>query len=1274
LGTGDPNVAPSFNEVALNSVASHTIRIVSILTPSGCLTTFNTDLSFIVRALPAITTQPSNSGICDLTNTTFTVAATGTDLSYQWQERVGVGVFANITNGGVYSGATAATLTLTGATLAMSTNQYRVIVTAYNPPSSVPLCPVTSNAATLTVNAFASITTQPVNAAQCVGLNRNFSITAAGPGIAYQWQISTNGGGLFTDLTNVAPYSNVTTTTMTITGVTAGLNNNQYRVRLTTTGSCSLNSNAGILTVNPLPAAINPTPAFCEAVAGGGSVTGVLLTAQNDGVTGIVGSTDRTVAYFSDAGRTTNVTAAPQIITNGKTYFTRVTTTSTGCITDGTIVFTINSLPTAVVQNLSFCEDVQGTNIHGPFDLTTNNTTIAGGSLVNRSVAWFSDAALTVAVPTPATFTLTGSITLFARVTNTLTGCINSANVNLTTKPRPAANAIQGNASVCTGNTVILYQLDPSLNAGSTYTWSVVGTPAAAVQVFGGGGTNSSNFFVLLKFPAATGTVKIDVFETLNGCTGVTNTLTVNVNTAPTANTINGVTQVCSGQTAVNFTVAAPNVTSTYTWTVTGATIASTAGPSLNVDFGAISPVTIQVTETSASGCVGAAATKNVIVNPRPTMTSSSTTTSCSGLAPGLVFTSSIASNYSWVIPPGGITGAISGATVGQTGSGDLSTTFTGGAALRNLSGAVGSVTFNVTPTATVSGCVGTTQAIVVTINPEPSLVAAQTKTICSGQAVNYEILTSPLNLPSGTTFSWPAPIMSDASSQGSPGTNISAGVAGTPHILDVLTNQTSAAITATYTITPTSGGGCLGTPRTVVITINPEPIVSNGLNNTICSDTATGLTLTTAGGSVAANNWNITGVSLSGGLTASASNVLIPALGVNSTYLSNDKYSNLTNAAGTVTYTVVPVSASGCAGASRVITFTINPEPALSASLDATVCSDAISGITLNTTGTSVAAVSYNIVGKTVAPGLIQGGSNAVIGAGVTGVPNSYIINDTYTNTTNGSLTVVYQVVPVSGLGCPGDPPKSVTLTILPEPVVSPSLSASVCSGIATGLTLTTNGTSIAAASYRVTLISIDAGLVAAGTNAAASPVVGQTATYLSSDVFTNTTSSPLNVSYTIVPRSAAGCLGDARIVTITINPEPVMSNSLDNAICSDLPTGLLLSTNGSSVGASSYNITVRSISGGLIPNVANAAVPASLVPFNYLSSDVFTNVGTLPLTVAYTVVPVSSSGCLGASKIVTLTINPEPVVSTTLNTSVCSSVPIGVTLNTNGTSSGIL
>ena len=78
-------------------------------------------------------------------------------------------------------------------------------------------------------NVAPAITTQPANQAVNAGQNAAFTVAASGtPTPTYQWQVSV-GGGAFTNLTNGAPYSGVTTTTLAITGATAGLSGNQYR-------------------------------------------------------------------------------------------------------------------------------------------------------------------------------------------------------------------------------------------------------------------------------------------------------------------------------------------------------------------------------------------------------------------------------------------------------------------------------------------------------------------------------------------------------------------------------------------------------------------------------------------------------------------------------------------------------------------------------------------------------------------------------------------------------------------------------------------------------------------------------------------------------------------------------------------------------------------------------------------------------------------------------------------------------------------------------------
>jgi hypothetical protein len=97
----------------------------------------------------AIATQPESVGITAPAATSFTVTASTNDggtLSYQWQLSTNSGTsFTNISNGGVYSGATTATLAISNST-GLSGNQYRVVVSSTGGAPAV-----TSDAATLTL-------------------------------------------------------------------------------------------------------------------------------------------------------------------------------------------------------------------------------------------------------------------------------------------------------------------------------------------------------------------------------------------------------------------------------------------------------------------------------------------------------------------------------------------------------------------------------------------------------------------------------------------------------------------------------------------------------------------------------------------------------------------------------------------------------------------------------------------------------------------------------------------------------------------------------------------------------------------------------------------------------------------------------------------------------------------------------------------------------------------------------------------------------------------
>src|SRR5690606_25755781 len=106
---------------------------------------------------------------------------------------------------------------------------------------------------------------------------------------------------------------------------------------------------------------------------------------------------------------------------------------------------------------------------------------------------------------------------------------------------------------------------------------------------------------------------------------------------------------------------------------------------------------------------------------------------------------------------------------------------------------------------------------------------------------------------------------------------------------------------------------------------------------------------------------------------------------------------------------------------------------------------------------------------------------------------------------------------------------------------------------------------------------------------------------TYLQNEVYRNTTNGSLTVTYIVEARgSINGCLGDQRTIAITVDPEPVVSDFLDGSVCSDEVVNLVLNTNGTSIAAASYNITNRTVAGGLTP-VTQVMVPASGVPDNY-------------------------------------------------------------------------
>ncbi len=519
------------------------------------------------------------------------------------------------------------------------------------------------------------------------------------------------------------------------------------------------------------------------------------------------------------------------------------------------------------------------------------------------------------------------TIVVTPALTNGPAVCVGSSkSFTITVNPTPALTTTLTPADVCS-NTAFSY-VPASATAGTTFSWTravVAGiTPAGPTS-----GTNNPNE-TLRNITSGPIAVTYQYTLAANSCSNVQNVV-VNIRPEPVI-TSGQTTAACSGN-ALNYAILMNNFTNpadnvTFTWPApalspvsanfsggTARAVASSANITdtyLNTT-GLIGTATYTVTPFK-NGCAGTPVTVVVGVGSQPVLDPGLNAFACSNTPTGLtlkVASGSVAPTYyniSSVTMDAGLTAGSGNAVIPNT---TAPAGYLAGDVFVNFTGVNKNVTYHIQPIL-APNCIGNGVDVVITIRPQPVVVPGQTKTVCSRVPIGKEIFLIPANTPAGTTFSWGLPLMSDASVQGTAGLNVAADPAGTVHINDAIHNYSSAPITATYTVTPTSQFGCIGTAVPVIITIDQEPVPQaiSGRANLCSGDKNVVYDVNAVGGSTF--HWTVD-----------------PAVGTKTfDFNTNAILINAATSAGTGNISVYETNSLGCSGDPSTLPVTVYTQP----------------------------------------------------------------------------------------------------------------------------------------------------------------------------------------------------------------------------------------------------------------------------------------------------------------------------------------------------------
>jgi len=874
----------------------------------------------------------SNFNTClntESTAQTFTVS--GSNLSTSSITVTAPSNFEVSTTGSSY--APSVSFSPSGGTVATSTVYLRMKSIASTGSYSGNVVVSATNAASQTysttgnVNATTEISPQPVSSTICSGNATTFSLTAAGASLTYQWQVSTNGGTSYSDLSNTGIYTGATNSVLRLSsGLTSSYNTYKYRCNVT--GSCgSVTSSAASLTVNS-PITITSQPASSSICENGNASFSVITSGTNpvyqwefssDGTN--YASVNTGGIYLNATTATLTLNAATSTYNNYKYRCVVTGTCSSGssAVSSDAASLTINTAPAAPVSitgNSSLCSNT---------DQVYSVAAVSGATAYTWEIpsGWLGTS--TTNIINVISSTNSGDIRVKAQNSCGESSFTTKA-VTVSALASPSAAFTINNQEQCLSSNSFSFTNGSTAATGTTISGSSwdygdgVGTSAL---------TSPSGYNYLA---AGTYTVKLTVTAS-NNCTSTISKEVV-INSAPTGS-ISGTTSICQGNTAtlsVSLTGQGPWVLN-YTDANSPVSI-TTSSSTISVTPSATK--TFYITSLSDSKCpsVGgltgsAIVTVNSNVVPSVTITSSDADNSICSSSPSVTFSSSVtyggsapsaSPTYQWL--KNGV------AMTGETSNSYITSTL------------VDEDNISLQIVSTSSECLTTNTAVSNTIQTEVHSLSPVSPQAISGDTLQCTSLSnqvySIIPVLNATSYTWTFPSnWTINSGNGTTSVTVSLGASASSGSISV--TASNACGTSTAQLLPVSVSGTNSDPFTLTSAngTNPQTVcINNAITNIVYSTTSgsgtgatftglpTGVTgsyssriITISGTPTVAGTYNYT-IKLTGGTCNFTKTGTITVTAANTISLSSATGTNVQTACINTPITDITYSTTGATGA----------------------------------------------------------------------------------------------------------------------------------------------------------------------------------------------------------------------------------------------------------------------------------------------------------------------------------------------------------------------